>query len=98
MIAGHEADIMTRAERIEEADRRLELGRQADMRDVAGAGVMVRRQRLHVGDDQRQDFHVMGMATLAPPIDIARRPLAQQMVQRKPRERAEMRVRENARA
>jgi hypothetical protein len=92
MVARHEADAVARAERVEEGERRLELGRQADMRHIAGAGDVVRLLRQNVGDDQPEDFHVMGVAPLASPVDISGRALADQLAQRELGQRPEMRV------
>ncbi|CAM5222967.1 hypothetical protein BTHI11S_00529 [Bosea thiooxidans] len=92
VIARHEADRVARPERVQEGDGGLELVRQADMGDIAGAGDMVRPLRMDIGDDARQDLHVMGVPALAAPVDIAGRTLAEELMQREPGERAEMRV------
>ena len=59
---------------------------------IAGAGDVIGRLRVDVGDDPRQDIHVMGMPALATPVDVAGRSLTDELMQRKPGERAEMRV------
>ena len=62
------------------------------MGNVARAGDMIRLLRVDIGDDPRQDVHVVGMPTLAAPVDVTRCPLADELMQRKPGQRAEMRV------
>ena len=62
------------------------------MGDITGTGDVIGRLHMDIGDDPRQDIHVMGVPALATPVDVTGRALAEELMQRKPGERAEMRV------
>ena len=92
VVARHEAHRLGRPEPLHEDAARRPFARQADVAEVAGAGDVVGRGGADVGDERRENVHVVGGAAAAMPVEPAGDALREQLAHLRPRQRADMRI------
>ena len=94
VIARHQGDVARRPERREPGARRRVFARKRDVDEVAGHGDVVRRLRLEIRHDAREQVGAVNEPALALPVEKAGRAFAHELGQSGRRQRSEMGVRQ----
>ena len=92
VIAGHDSDLLRRADAFEPglSGRELRLQRQVD--EIASYRDVVRPLRLQVGDQRIQNLATVIFMTVAGPVEIAERTLAGEIADTRRGQRWQMRI------
>ena len=92
VIAGHDRDLLRRADAFEPRLRRLELRLQRQIDEIAGHRDVVRPLRLQVGDQRIQHLAAVIFVAVAGPVEIAKRALADEIAHPRRGQRRQMRI------
>jgi hypothetical protein len=71
MVAGYEAHLVRRPERLKPCGRKRKFGFKPDIQDVPGHRNVIGFLRMNIGDDRGQHVHTVRKRSPAPPIHVA---------------------------